>query len=53
LLLQDAYHYVSQITKFLKDWEISVTRLLKSPGATHPYHYHLPNTIHWHHLRYT
>jgi len=29
-----------------------VTRVLKSSGTMHPYHYHLPNTIHWHHLRF-
>jgi hypothetical protein len=32
---------------------MSVTpRLLNSPDAMHHYHYHLPNTIHWHQLRY-
>jgi len=36
----------------LKKLGMSGTRLLKPPGATHPYHYHFPNTIHWHHLWY-
>ena len=49
----NAYHFFTNIIIFVLKWEISVTRLLESPSAMHPYHYHLPNTIHLHHLRYT
>jgi hypothetical protein len=45
-------------------WKISLARVIQSPGAMHhyittnspstmhPYHYYLPDNIHWHHLRY-
>jgi len=42
--IQNAYHFfTNSIIFFLK-----MAKLI----TMHPYHYHLSNTIHWHHLRY-